>query len=165
MDFNGVMSSSARVQIVKDKARKAILDFLRETQKIQEFVYDGDDEEDQQDTVVLTDIAQQDDHDGIIPKTVAMFKEEEKETRRSLKSRVKQMLHSDNPEMDDSDINFRGKWGFTKLHFAAVDNNIVECNRLLAAGANKSIKDNAGHLPWEKAMARGHFALAKLLRS
>lgn len=49
------------------------------------------------------------------------------------------------------DINKRGKWGYTRLHFAVSEKDVTEVKRLLALGARTDIIDNAGHTPLEKA--------------
>lgn len=56
------------------------------------------------------------------------------------------------PDVDKSDINYRGLFGFTKLHQGVVDKDVKKIKELLKAGANKNIKDNSGHTPFDKAI-------------
>lgn len=65
---------------------------------------------------------------------------------------------------EDTSINARGKWGYTQLHFAAVAGDVAECENLLKQGAKKTIKDNSGQLPWQKALNAGFEELAEKLK-
>ena len=64
----------------------------------------------------------------------------------------------------DASVNARGMFGYTKLHSAAIAGDELECDRLIAIGAIKTIKDNGGKMPWQKAQTAGHDALAEKLR-
>jgi ankyrin repeat protein len=68
------------------------------------------------------------------------------------------------PPSLSSDVNAKGKWGYTLLHVAAMQGDEAECERLLALGANKKAKDNSGKMPWQKAQTAGHEALAEKLK-
>ena len=47
------------------------------------------------------------------------------------------------PLPEDKGVNAKLKWGYTKLHFAAIEGNEAECDKLLAMGANKKPKTMA----------------------
>jgi ankyrin repeat protein len=62
------------------------------------------------------------------------------------------------------DINAKGRFGYTQLHIAAVNNDIEAAKALLAMGANKEITDRSTATPYEKALNRGYNELAELLK-
>ena len=64
----------------------------------------------------------------------------------------------------ENDINRRMKWGYTPLIAAAVAGDMDECKRLVAEGADKSIKDNSGNMAWQKAKTMGNEAIAIFLK-
>lgn len=66
-------------------------------------------------------------------------------------------------KVEVGNINAKGKYGFTKLHFAAQKGDEAEVVRLLGLGANKAIRDNGGKTPMEIASLNGHDSIVELL--
>lgn len=64
----------------------------------------------------------------------------------------------------DEDINARGKFGYTKLHDAAVERDLDKVIELLEAGIDPTIKDNSGSTAYQKAINRGYDDVADLIR-
>lgn len=54
-----------------------------------------------------------------------------------------------------TDINARGKWGYTRLTDASVKGNLELVKQLVEAGASWDIPDNGGQTAWDKANTRG----------
>lgn len=71
---------------------------------------------------------------------------------------------ADNTKDVMPNINAKGKFGYTPLHSAAVSGDEAECDRLIAAGARKTIKDNSGKMPWQKALFAENDVLAEKLK-
>ena len=63
-----------------------------------------------------------------------------------------------------ADLHAKARGGFTPLHVAAACGNAVAVLKLLAAGANKDVPDEADSLPMDLAERGKHHALANLLR-
>lgn len=65
---------------------------------------------------------------------------------------------------DEQDINARGKFGYTALHAAVVDDDEVRVVELCECGADLTIRDNSGSTPYQKAINMGKDAIAAILR-
>lgn len=65
---------------------------------------------------------------------------------------------------NDGDVNGRNKFGATPLHMAVWKKQAKLVALLLAAGADKSIRDNDGKTPVDDAMDKGQAEIAALLR-
>lgn len=63
------------------------------------------------------------------------------------------------------EVNFANKYGRTALHYAAMEGSEGACNALLRAGADASIKDKDGKMPYEFAglMKRGGWKECEVL--
>lgn len=111
-----------------------------------------------------------DDSDGvpvIMPESLLGMQQRRKA---ELRAAAKSMFSPDEFVLDNQsdtivadDINRKMKWGYTLLHFAAVEGNEVEIDRLLSLGADKTITDNSGKMPYQKAERKGFVDLAKKL--
>jgi hypothetical protein len=83
---------------------------------------------------------------------------------------VSQNILADEPEIpveppQGSDINARGKFGYTRLHQAVVDGNIEEVRRLkYELGIDLTVCDNSGQTAYEKALAAGETDIADELK-
>lgn len=64
----------------------------------------------------------------------------------------------------EGDINARGKFGYTQLHFAAVERDADRVAALLEAGADATIRDNSGSTAYNKAINRGYDEIADIIR-
>ncbi len=114
----------------------------------------------------------QDDSDGIPCTTIDAVENAQQNKKNDLRQRSRDLFSDDElmPEVSSGgimappDINRRLKWGYTLLHFAAIAGDETECVRLLAEGADKTIPDNGGKLPWQKAALKGYDGLADKLK-
>lgn len=61
-------------------------------------------------------------------------------------------------------LNLPGPYGWTALHYAVRENRIELAEKLLAAGADKTIEDEWGRTPYDLAKERGHMNLKRLLK-
>ena len=61
-----------------------------------------------------------------------------------------------NPDInpDITDVNYQGKWGYTALHFAVVEENVEGVKTLLKRKANPHIKNNSKKTPYDMAKSR-----------
>jgi ankyrin repeat protein len=81
-----------------------------------------------------------------------------------------QAAGSENPEIirillsKKPDLNARTTAGFTPLHVAISQKRIGSARELIAAGADLTVKNNAGQTPREYAEAEGTREIAELLR-
>jgi len=67
--------------------------------------------------------------------------------------------------LGENDINVQGNFGFTKLHEAVMDNDLVAVMDLVSKGADRTIKDKSGHTPLDKAGRLGNADIINLLSS
>jgi hypothetical protein len=106
-----------------------------------------------------------DDTDGVPCLTADKFEQLQDEKRAKLRKQSSEFFRDVDVEaVEDSDINARLKWGYTLLHFAAIEGNEAECDRLVAAGADLAATDNSGKMPYQKAALKGFDDLAEKLR-
>lgn len=52
--------------------------------------------------------------------------------------------------LNSDDINYQGKWGYTKLHIAVIAGDLSEIKALIDAGARTDITDTSEHTVWDK---------------
>jgi ankyrin repeat protein len=57
----------------------------------------------------------------------------------------------------------RDRYGRSRLHYAAVDNDVETVRALLDAGADASARDKSGHTPLHGAAQQGALEVARLL--
>lgn len=105
-----------------------------------------------------------DNSDGVECRTPEELQLEQQDKKDRLRKQSRAMF-SPGEQVSESgsdalDINHKGKWGYTALHFAAIVGDEAECDRLIAAGADLSIMENGGKMAWQKAESKGHDALA-----
>jgi len=61
--------------------------------------------------------------------------------------------------------NNRDETGYTALHYAARNNNIIACELLIKANANVNAETNGGVTPLQRAAMMGHIDVVKMLLS
>ena len=149
---------------VRERTRLALIKTFRTVAAIQSF-------EDDEAFESSPEEYRNDDSDGVTCTTIAELEEKQQDKKRTLKMRAREMFSDEDIEdeataiaIEENDINRKLKWGYTLLHFAAKDGNEVECDRLLAAGADKYAVDNSGKMPYQKAELGEFYALAAKLR-
>lgn len=153
-----------RSDVVREKTRMALIDTLRTAAAIESF-------EDDEAFDCAPEEHRNEDSDGVACTTIAEMEERQQEKKRRLKSYAREMFSPEDFQdeataiaLEESDINRKIKWGYTLLHFAALEGNEVECDRLLAAGADKYATDNSGKMPYQKAKIKGFEALSEKLK-
>ena len=150
----------ARRTFATPELRQKVADALRKSLNTIEAIKSIDD--DYEETQTQDHI--QDDGDGVSCITIADFESSQDQKRATLRTLWRGEIESDVAVLEEDSINAHGKWGYTALHFAAVEGNEAECDRLLELGADKTAVDNGGKCPWEKALLRGFDALAEKLK-
>lgn len=149
--------------VVFERTRLALLQTLSTAEKVM-----GDDENDIVDDFDYSKSASED-SDRLSSRTPLNVNQEQQDRQLYLQDQCNRFL-IDEPEKKGKasslclDINLRGKWGYTELHFAALTGNVEECCRLLEKGADPSIMDNGGKMAWHKADLKGHISLANMLK-
>lgn len=161
---------------MSEKARTDFLAFIRDVDSI----CGADDDRMFENTDA--DI-RQDDHDGV---AVTLAADLEEIHRKEIEKLAGQERESDVEIADDepsylipepapvavlvapvitvaTDINKKGKFGYTPLHQAVINNDIAEVRRLIALGADLSLKDNSLATPRDKALNRGFDDIAAIL--
>lgn len=88
----------------------------------------------------------------------ALFTQSEIEEDASL------LVKDDDIDLDPSHIDYRGKYGYTKLHEAAIAGDLEGCKRLVEQGSSLIVVDNSGRMAWQKAAAFGYEEIAQLLK-
>jgi hypothetical protein len=157
---------------IKAKTRAALLRTLSKANAAQEMI-----SVDEPETSDVGDQAQcdydpvkmptKDDNDGILPITYEDLMRRQKEKRQALREQSTQFFakHEMVATIEKPvGVNTKMRWGYTALHFAALEGNEKECKRLLSIGADISARDNSGKMPWEKAKSNGHQTLAQRLK-
>jgi hypothetical protein len=115
-----------------------------------------------------------DDSDGVPCTTIAEFNKRQQDKRTALRNRSTEFFSADELETENvgggiatatlPEVDRKLKWGYTALHFAAISGDKVECERLLSLGASKTVRENGGKMPWQKAELKGFTELAEFLK-
>lgn len=154
---------------VREKTRQALLKTLRPINAINETSV----EDDELDTEACDDyqnkggVYRNDDSDGVPCVTLDHLQSVQDAKTEDLRSKASGFFSYRElapTATIDTGVNAKLKWGYTLLHFAAIEGDDVECCRLVDAGASRSVLDNSGKMAWQKAELKGHFELAAKLK-
>lgn len=101
--------------------------------------------------------------DGITPK---QWKKGKKESIIQLREKYEKEFPSKKKmQVEVNEVDKKGEYGMTALHIAIQDGNLQKIKELIEAGADISIKDNAGHNALDKAQRLGNKEILDYLGS
>lgn len=158
-----------RTDHIQDSAkRKRVKDFLANTIASLEAIGTDDDPE-----YVKENIYRDDGLDGVAPTSIDEIEHIQRDRIDKLRSAL---IIDPDTEPEDStactepvpvgvsdDLNRKGRFGYTPLHEAVVAGDAETVRSLLGRGANKTIRDNGGNTPYDKALKFEFYEIAKLL--